>query len=217
MGDIDLQTGLILYLVLLGSLSVHEWAHAIVADRIGDDTPRSQGRVTLNPISHIDPIGTVLIPMVMIFLGPGIAIFGWGRPVPVNPRNFSKPVRDDILVSMAGPFSNLVIILATMIITGLLLRLGADESILNLAVLVISINSILIFFNLIPIPPLDGSHVMKHLVGMREETYYALAQYGFIAILILINIPLFRTFLSNGIGMALYHSFQWIEKIAGVG
>jgi len=216
MGDIDLQRGLILYLVLLGSLSVHEWAHAIVADRIGDPTPRSQGRVTLNPISHIDPIGTVLLPMVMIFIGPGIAIFGWGKPVPVDPRNFSKPVRDDILVSMAGPFSNLIIILLTAVVTGILLRFGADQTILDLAVLVISINAILILFNLIPIPPLDGSHVMKHLVGMKDETYYSLAQYGFIAILILINIPFFRSFLGAGIQSVLILSFRLVEIIAGM-
>ncbi len=216
MGNIDLQTGLILYLVLVGSLSVHEWAHAIVADRIGDNTPRSQGRVTLNQMSHIDPIGTVLIPLVMIFVGPGIAIFGWGRPVPVNPNNFSKPVRDDILVSMAGPFSNLVIILATVIVTGLLLRFGVDQSILQLVITIISINTILILFNLIPIPPLDGSHVMKHIVGMKDETYYALAQYGFIAILVLINIPHFRTFLFAGIHTVLSHSLDLIAKIAGI-
>lgn len=211
----DLQQGIILYLILLGSLSVHEWAHAIVADKIGDPTPRSQGRVTLNPISHIDPIGTVLIPLFMILLSPGFAVFGWGKPVPVDPRNFSKPVRDDIWVSMAGPLSNLVIILITAILTGIALRLGFSGEVIQLAVLVVSINAILILFNLLPIPPLDGSHVMKHLVGMRDETYYGIARYGFIIILVLINIPAFRMLLGTGIGWMRDLSITLIALIAG--
>lgn len=213
----DLQQGIILYLILLGSLSVHEWAHAIVADKIGDPTPRSQDRVTLNPISHIDPIGTVLIPLFMILLSPGFAIFGWGKPVPVDPRNFSKPVRDDIWVSMAGPLSNLIIILLTVILTGIALRFGFSGEVIQLAVLVVSINAILILFNLLPIPPLDGSHVMKHLVGMRDETYYGIARYGFIIILVLINIPAFRMLLGTGIGWMRDLSLNLIALIAGVG
>ncbi len=212
----DLQQGIILYLILLGSLSVHEWAHAIVADKIGDPTPRSQDRVTLNPISHIDPIGTVLIPLFMILLSPGFAIFGWGKPVPVDPRNFSKPVRDDIWVSMAGPLSNLIIILLTVILTGIALRFGFSGEVIQLAILVVSINAILILFNLLPIPPLDGSHVMKHLVGMRDETYYGIARYGFIIILVLINIPAFRMLLGTGIAWMRDLSLNLIALIAGL-
>jgi Zn-dependent protease len=169
----ELQQGIILYLILVGSLSVHEWAHAYVADKLGDNTPRSQGRITFNPMAHIDPIGTVLIPLFMIFMSPGFAIFGWGKPVMINPRNFAKWKRDDILVSMAGPASNLVICIIVAVAGGILMRFQPEFS--GLIIQILMINAILIIFNLLPIPPLDGSHVMKHIVGMSEETYARIA------------------------------------------
>jgi Zn-dependent protease len=183
----ELQQGIILYLILVGSLSVHEWAHAYVADKLGDDTPRLQGRITFNPMAHIDPIGTVLIPLFMIFMSPGFAIFGWGKPVMVNPRNFAKWKRDDILVSMAGPASNLVICFIVAILGGILMRFQPDFS--GLIIQILMINAILIIFNLLPIPPLDGSHVMKHIVGMSEETYARIAMWGILILLVVINFP----------------------------
>ncbi|MEM8867080.1 MAG: site-2 protease family protein [Verrucomicrobiota bacterium] len=194
-----LRDGVIYYLILLGSLSVHEWAHAYTADKLGDHTPRSQGRVTLNPASHIDPIGTVLIPLVMILLNPGFAVFGWGKPVMVNPRNFKKWKRDDIIVSMAGPASNLAICLVTAVVGGILMRFVPDLG--DLVGRVLIVNAILIVFNLIPIPPLDGSHVLKHAINMREETYIKLSTYGFIILIVLINLPPFRY--AMGIGISL--------------
>lgn len=194
----DLQQGIILYLILVGSIAFHEWAHAFVADKLGDPTPASQGRVTLNPIAHMDPIGTGLIPLFMIFMAPGIAIFGWGRPVPINLSNFQHRKRDHLLVTMAGPASNLVVCIATIVIGALILRFVPNgETILPLFVLIILLNTILIIFNLLPIPPLDGSHVMRYAVGMSEETYFKLASWGFIALLILINIPVFRRVFSG--------------------
>ncbi len=183
----ELQQGIILYLILVGSLSVHEWAHAYVADKLGDNTPRSQGRITFNPMAHIDPIGTVLIPLFMIFMSPGFAIFGWGKPVMVNPRNFAKWKRDDILVSMAGPASNLVICFVVAIVGGILMRFQPELG--GLIIQILMINAILIIFNLLPIPPLDGSHVMKHIVGMSEETYARLAMWGILILLVVINFP----------------------------
>ncbi len=183
----ELQQGIILYLILVGSLSVHEWAHAYVADKLGDNTPRSQGRITFNPMAHIDPIGTVLIPLFMIFMSPGFAIFGWGKPVMVNPRNFAKWKRDDILVSMAGPASNLVICFIVAIVGGILMRFQPEFS--GLIIQILMINAILIIFNLLPIPPLDGSHVMKHIVGMSEETYARIAMWGILILLVVINFP----------------------------
>jgi Zn-dependent protease len=166
---------------------VHEWAHAYVADKLGDNTPRSQGRITFNPMAHIDPIGTVLIPLFMIFMSPGFAIFGWGKPVMVNPRNFAKWKRDDILVSMAGPASNLVICFIVAIVGGILMRFQPEFS--GLIIQILMINAILIIFNLLPIPPLDGSHVMKHIVGMSEETYARIAMWGILILLVVINFP----------------------------
>lgn len=189
----DVQQKIILYLILVGSLSVHEWAHAVVAKRLGDPTADSQGRVTLNPIVHMDPIGTVLIPLFMIFMAPGIAIFGWGKPVPVNPSYFRKPVRDDLLTTLAGPASNLAICLGTIIVGTIALRLiPGGERLVPLFWMVLLLNSVLIIFNLLPIPPLDGSRVMRHAVGMTEEAYFSFARWGFLIILILINIPAFR-------------------------
>ena len=102
----------VLFLVLLASISIHEWAHAVTADRLGDPLPRSQGRVTLDPRSHIDLIGTIVLPMVMIFASPGFAVFGWGKPVQVSLPNLKSRKRDDILITLAGPVSNLAIALS---------------------------------------------------------------------------------------------------------
>ena len=198
--DIDYKQGLVLYLILLASLSVHEWAHAIVADKLGDHTPRSQGRVTFNPIAHIDPIGTVILPLFMILFSPGFAIFGWGKPVMVNPLNFRNRVRDDILVSMAGPASNVVICLIMVFIGGVVIKFV--PAIAGLLGQIILLNCVLIIFNMIPIPPLDGSHLLKHAVGMRDETYLNFARWGFLILIVLINIPAFRQVFGWAIYMA---------------
>ncbi len=203
--EIDFKQGIALYLILLASLSVHEWAHAIVADRLGDHTPRSQGRVTFNPIAHIDPIGTVFIPLIMILFSPGFSIFGWGKPVMVNPLNFRNRVRDDILVSMAGPASNVVICLLMVLIGGVVLNLAPVKSIANLLGLVIRLNCVLIIFNMIPIPPLDGSHLLKHAVGMRDETYLNFARWGFIILIVMINIPVFQ----KAIGTVIFLAYRF--------
>ncbi|MEM1222201.1 MAG: site-2 protease family protein [Verrucomicrobiota bacterium] len=205
-----LRDGIIFYLILLGSLSVHEWAHAYAADKLGDNTPRSQGRVTLNPVSHIDPLGTVAIPLIMILLNPGFAIFGWGKPVMVDPRNFKKLKRDDIIVSMAGPASNLAIGLITAVIGGLIMRFVPEFG--DLVVRVIMVNAILIVFNLIPIPPLDGSHILKHAINMRDETYIKLSAYGFIILIVLINLPPFRIVM----GTAIYFVTGAVAAIAQI-
>ncbi len=166
------------FLILLFSLSVHESAHAWTASRLGDQTARMLGRVSLNPMDHVDPIGTLLIPALMIF-GPLIGlgflggfIFGWAKPVPIISRNFRNYKRDDMLVSMAGPASNLV--LAVLAFFGLAAVLyftnhlpeGTTPSttmqgLEMLCNLGMELNLILCIFNLIPIPPLDGSHVLR--------------------------------------------------------
>ena len=189
----NLQEGLIFYLILVASLSVHEWAHAFAADKIGDPLPRSQGRVTLNPIVHMDPIGTFLLPLAMIFLNPGFAIFGWGKPVQVSLPNPKTRVRDDLVITGAGPLSNLLLAIAAACIGGLSLwALPEMGSLKGLFEAFILINCLLFLFNLIPVPPLDGSRFLKHAVRMREETYADFARYGFFAILVLINLPKFR-------------------------
>ena len=126
-----------------------------------------QGRCSLNPVVHIDPIGTVLLPLMMIFLSPGVSRFmiGWAKPVPVNPYNLRNPRADDILVTMAGPAMNLILAVALVALArvGLLVHL---EQLTDLCVQMAALSLLLCFFNLIPIPPLDGSHVLRNLTGM---------------------------------------------------
>ena len=186
-----------MWMCLVALLSFHEFGHAWMAYKCGDDTARIMGRMTINPIVHIDPIGTVLIPLAILLLSPGFFIFGWAKPVPVNPNNYENRKRDDILISMAGPAMNVILAILLMAVYRLAVELpidvGAGAIVHNLE-LVAFISMILCVFNLIPIPPLDGSHVMRHVVGMSEETYLKIAQYGFIILLIAINVfpQLFR-------------------------
>lgn len=150
--------GLTYYVVLLFSLSVHESAHGWVALRMGDDTAARQGRVSLNPLVHIDPIGTLLIPLLQVFFS-GIPLLGWAKPTPVGAHNFRRLARGHVLVAGAGPTSNLL--LATLFTFGLFVALragaGADDPSTKLLDAGIRINIVLALFNLIPLPPLDGS------------------------------------------------------------
>ncbi len=171
----------------VGSLSIHEWAHAFAADKLGDDTPRSQGRVTLNPIAHMDMLGTVIFPLVCIFVLKGGFFFGWGKPVMVNHANFTHKRRDDILTTLAGPASNLVLAFLAAIAGGLLY--ASDPKTAELFMLIIFLNVALAVFNMIPLPPLDGSRVMRHVVGMSEETYINLSRWSFLILMVGINLP----------------------------
>jgi Zn-dependent protease len=185
--------GLIMYLGLIVLLTFHEFGHAWMALKCGDDTAKQQGRCSLNPLVHVDPIGTVLLPLLMIFLSPGVARFliGWAKPVPVNAANFRNARLDDILVSMAGPWMNLLL---AVVLVGLA-RVGMIAGSPSMAVFCIQtaqLSLLLCFFNLIPIPPLDGSHVVRSLIGMSYETYWQFARYGFIAVILVIQIPFVR-------------------------
>ena len=196
--------GLISYLGLIVLLTFHEFGHAWTAEKCGDDTARLQGRCSLNPIVHIDPIGTVVLPLLMIFLSPGISRFviGWAKPVPVNPYNLRNPRVDDILVSMAGPAMNLLLAVGLVALAraGVLFHLrDAAELFLQMAAL----SLLLCFFNLIPIPPLDGSHVLRNLTGMSWEAYAKFAQFGFIAVIVAIQIPQVRQALNFAVNGTL--------------
>lgn len=184
--DAHLIDGLIMYLGLVVLLTFHEFGHAWMALRCGDDTAQLQGRVSLNPIVHIDPIGTVLLPLIMLLVpGAGQFLVGWAKPVPVNPNNLRNPRVDDILVTLAGPWMNLILAVALMALA----RLGIvahSPSAVDLCLKFANVSLLLCFFNLIPIPPLDGSQVVRILSGMSYEAYYQMARYGiFILILVL--------------------------------
>ena len=191
---------IILFLLLVVCITIHEWAHAWVADKLGDPLPRQQGRVTLDPRSHIDPIGTLLIPLIMIFASPGFAIIGWGKPVQISLPNRETKKRDDILITIAGPLSNLSIAFICSLSFGLFYRFVAlGESALLLLYQIVSLNAVLFLFNLLPIPPLDGSHILKNMVNMKDETFLKFSKYGFFILIILINIPFFQKWMGSGI------------------
>jgi Zn-dependent protease len=182
--------------VLLLSICVHEFGHAYIADKLGDNTPRSQGRVTLNPIAHADPIGTLLFPMIgLLYAGaPG---FGWGRPVQVQPRYFSRrwSMRTGhMFVAFAGPAMNLIFGVFLALLHVALLKLEvipADHEQANrLMSYAVLLNFILMFFNLIPAPPLDGGAVAEGLMPSRWlQAWRAFAVYGPFVLMAVILIP----------------------------
>jgi len=192
----DSQTiinGLIYYLELIILLTLHEYGHAWTAMRCGDDTARLQGRVSLNPLVHIDLFGTVLLPLFMIFGSPSLSRFmiGYAKPVPVNPSNFNHPVRDDILVTMAGPGMNLALAVLLMALA----RVGNlihSPDMTDICGQMTALSLLLCFFNLIPIPPLDGSQVMRVLTHMSYETYAKLSRFGFIGVILILQFPLVK-------------------------
>jgi Zn-dependent protease len=186
-----LLEGLLNYAYLVVIITFHEFGHAWAAWKCGDDTARSQGRVTLNPIAHLDWLGTVALPLLVVVLGAsgstlGRFIIGWGKPVPVNVNNLRRPRLDDILVAMAGPIMNVLLALAVMIV-GRLALLANAMSVVSVCQNLALFSMFLCFFNLLPIPPLDGSYLLKHAIGMSYETFWRLASFGFIVVIIVIQ------------------------------
>jgi Zn-dependent protease len=185
------MNALLLIPVLILSIVVHEVAHAWQARREGDDTAEKLGRITLNPIPHLDFLGSFLVPAMLYLSGTGF-LFGWAKPVPVNPANYRDYVPGDIRVSMAGIVSNLVLAAIATVLTAVVVKLDAVGLSLGVAydpVMTalsygILINLILAFFNLIPIPPLDGSHVVAHLLPQQLAARYRhFGQYGILALM----------------------------------
>jgi Zn-dependent protease len=186
----------------LFAISVHESAHAWMANQRGDPTARMLGRITLNPIKHIDPVGTVLLPLIAVVTH--VPMLGWAKPTPVNPTNFRNPMLDDILTSVAGPVSNFivaggatVVLLATELISpagrevitqlasGALLE--TQSAVLPFCLLfyeLLVINVVLAVFNLIPVPPLDGSHVLRHFLPEPVRRVYDMM--GIVGLLVLV-------------------------------
>jgi len=202
--DSQIADGLIFYLCLVVLLTFHEFAHAWMASKCGDDTARLQGRLSLNPIVHIDPIGTVILPLVMIFASPTVGRFlvGWAKPVPFNPHNLRNRWRDEMLIAMAGPAMNLILAVLLVAFARVALMFQSAEA-FGLFLQMAQLSLVLCFFNLIPIPPLDGSHVLRNLSGMSYETYFNLCRFGFIGIIIVINLPFVREVLGFVTGSTL--------------
>ncbi len=184
-----IQTIIIWAVPVIFAITVHEVAHGWVAKQYGDNTAFNLGRLTLNPISHIDLIGTIVVPGLLLLTGAGF-IFGWAKPVPVDPRNFKNPKKDMAIVALAGPVSNLLMALGW----ALLIRIGLaieSESISPLLMYMgfagISINLVLALLNLLPIPPLDGSRILTGILPHYWAWQYnRFEQYGFILLLALL-------------------------------
>lgn len=202
--DFDIQRVLIALPVLLLSLTAHEFAHAWVAYRQGDDTAYMLGRVTLDPRAHLDPIGSLLFPILGI--ATGMPLLGWAKPVPTNPRKYRNYKRGDILVSIAGVCANAVLAVLFAIVFALVYRAYAGmqappqamETLVQMLLMGIAANVGLILFNLLPIPPLDGSHVFYHLLPPHLGAQYRqLMPYGMLILW----------------GLVIFGGFAWMGGI----
>jgi len=194
-----METLYILPGVIIG-FSLHEFAHARTAVWLGDDTPKLQGRLSISPFVHIDIIGFIMIL---------IAGFGWAKPVEINPNNFKNKRRDDVIVSLAGPLMNLLIAFFFLILMVIVYYIPENilsdyyyEIIMNIFDYTVWINIVLFVFNLIPIPPLDGSHILFSLTGLKESSlYYTLYDKSKYLLLILI--------ITDLIGKLIYPPIAW--------
>lgn len=197
------------FVILVFALSLHEAAHAWMASRLGDPTARMLGRLTLNPAKHVDPFGTILVPLAMLFLLPAGYLIGWAKPTPVTTRNFKNLRRDDILTTLAGPVSNMLAAVGATVLLILLARfnIAGAEMVRELAggipgpglatgsaavpiaiflYLSVWLNVILAVFNLIPLPPLDGSHVLRHFLPYKAlRAYDSIGMIGLLVFLFL--------------------------------
>ena len=189
---------IIFFLILLFNIAWHESAHALVAHWCGDDTAKNLGRISLSPIPHIDIWGTLIIPLINIFAPGAFMLVGWGKPVPVNPYNLKNPRRDDVLVALAGPFSNLVLAVAVLLIVRLLPLIPEQQAQLFFQYLIFpmaAMGMMLCLFNLLPIPPLDGSHLLFSFLPQDLRKYYGkISMVSFIIMIVLINTPVWRYF-----------------------
>jgi len=186
---------LLIIIVLFFSVMVHEYAHGLVALFFGDDTAKRAGRLSLNVARHIDLVGTIIVPLILlgfyVMSGSGV-IFGWAKPVPVSAHNLRNPARDYTLVSLAGPLSNILLAFAFAVVWALLAMISLQTSAFLfvarfICFIGVKINIILAVFNLIPIPPLDGSNVVSYLLPYPLSLRYRkIARYGILIIFILI-------------------------------
>lgn len=194
--------------ILIG-LALHEFGHAFMADRLGDPTPRSQGRLTLDPRSHIDVFGFIML----VIVG-----FGWGKPVMTNSRHFKDPRRDEILVSVAGPMMNLFLAIAFGILIKIMYLLNIGPS-TNLSAVVISLlgvsmsmNVLLFVLNLIPFPCFDGYHILGNIFSLRHEFFYKLEQYSMIIFVLLAVTGI----LSKIISPPIVYTNVFLSRILGI-
>ncbi|MBI2195473.1 MAG: site-2 protease family protein [Candidatus Levybacteria bacterium] len=204
----DLVSGLITLTILIFSAILHEIAHGFVAYRLGDPTAKIMGRLTLNPKSHIDPIMSILLPLMLIVSGSPV-IFGAAKPVPVDPFNLRDGRRDMAIVALSGPLTNV----AVAILASLLLNLLGQTALAPLFYVAATINLLLAIFNLLPIPPLDGSKVFSLLLPEKEaNAYLSLGSIGMFIIFFLLLFPLG----GFSLGRFVFQLLQFSTKILGL-
>jgi len=216
MDELTLVQRIIVWILpVVFAITVHEVAHGWVAKKYGDNTASMLGRLTLNPIKHIDLIGTIILPGLLLISGTGF-IFGWAKPVPVNARNFKKPLHDMAVVAIAGPIANLLMALAWALLARLGVIIGVEAISLPLiytGAAGISINLVLALINLLPIPPLDGSRVLTALLPHRLAWKYSqLEPYGFYILLALLYFKILNVILEY----PMYAAQKVFYSIAGL-
>lgn len=218
---------LIYVFVLLISVALHEFGHAIMADKLGDDTPRRQGRVTLNPLAHADPIGTLLLPLLGSIYGAATGFgggFGWGKPVEWQPHRIGRRVTMStakILVAVAGPTMNLLLATAIAGVHAILLWQGVltwSNGVSNILAFVVLTNFVLFFFNLLPLPPLDGGHVAQSFMPYRHrdkfEQFMKYSPFIVLGFMLIPKMQLVFVWPAKYITTQLYHLFG--ERLYGV-
>ncbi len=186
----DIGQSLIIFAVLLFSLTVHEMAHAVTADWLGDPTARRLGRISLNPAVHIDPVGTIMLPLLGLVAGG--FVFGWAKPVPVNPANLKNHRQDFLVIAAAGPASNIIMAIGASMLLGLVPGgLGASEGMAGVMATfgfaMVQLNLLLAVFNMLPIPPLDGGNVLAGILPEAVAASYdrLVRPYGFVILIVL--------------------------------
>ncbi len=210
MHDIGLQ-----FVPFLFALCFHEYAHGLVAKWKGDDTAEMQGRLTMNPVAHMDILGTVILPLLAIIFPAGI-FFGWAKPVPVNTRNLKHPMKDMFWIALAGPMSNMLLAVIAVFLCGMIVRFGGQlslsDTLLKILIIFTQTNLFLAVFNLIPINPLDGGKVIARF--LPREISYKLEQHEHVTSIILM--VLIFTGMLKILVYPVKFLFFWMMVIAGV-
>jgi Zn-dependent protease len=219
----NIRWALIYVLVLLVSVAFHEFGHAIMAYKLGDDTPSRQGRVTLNPLAHADPIGTLLLPLVGSLYGGHGGGFGWGKPVQWQPHRVTRKVSmamAKILVAVAGPAMNILLAVIVTVVHVLLLSqhvIAADSQLNKILLFVVTTNFLLFFFNLLPVPPLDGGHVAQSFVPYRHrDKFESFARYSPFIVLAFMMIPRMQVVFVVPARFVTQHTYSLFAHLFGI-